>query len=769
MSENFLQYTNLTYDDLLASVRSKLLSDPRFENFRESQISSVMIEIFAAFTDFNNYYIERQAEEKFFDSARLKSSAILLSRILGYVVSRPSPAETSISMEIVGPLPSGLVAGNQLTLNRKTSFSVDGTPFVLKYSYTYTFTSSDIVNGVNNSNFSKVINYGLNSDASNYSLIVSASSVSASSVVDIVLMQGEIKSETILGVDTDQIGTKFQKYKIFDTSMSNIYSENDLGYNNDTDTHDQSQNFTRVAIDTFDVFAAETSGSRNYDSFYNVDKRTLLRPDSPLTNTFTSAVPICLLRTCPDGNFEIIFGDDVFSKIGLRNTSSNIYIQYFSTLGKSANQIGVIGQELQTDQQFLVNSIDISNNLKFKLRKNILGGTDLEDIDSIKFNAPGIFSSLDRCVTKKDYISFLKTITSPIDIKNAIAWGEQEESNGTSGTPIKKMFNVVLFSALGELYDVYSDIHQVKMVRGSSENNALSAAVLDDLYSPYDVPSSSYLNIIVKESIIDELNRVSNLSSTSKIKMVLNKLSNKTEITVKNVYITPFINEFDLIGTVYVKKLSNINYIQKSVNNKIYEYLNINADFDTPIYLSNIAEIIESNSNVVYTDISFLPYDTSGVKFNFTYDEIITVVDDDISSWIPVGSETIEAIEEIYGNRINEYLYTRTSFSYYETKEIFQDLSYKYISETWSDNITERNFYNELCKNIYDDLKTLAGVGVTNSFADSVNFNNTVIKMRNSFDYFIKFGMLDTNGNIVKYSMNNQIAKIRIQLTYVYK
>ena len=149
MAENFLRYTSLTYDDLLESVRSKLLADPRFENFRESQISSVLIEIFAAFADFTNYYIERQAEEKFFETAKLKSSAILLSRLLGYVVTRPTPAETSMSMDIVGPLPDGLVAGNELTLNRKTSFSLNGTPFVLKNtcssSLSHIFTSISFV------------------------------------------------------------------------------------------------------------------------------------------------------------------------------------------------------------------------------------------------------------------------------------------------------------------------------------------------------------------------------------------------------------------------------------------------------------------------------------------------------------------------------------------------------------------------------------------------------------------------------------------------
>lgn len=770
-NNSILKYTGgLTFDDLLEAIRNLLASDSRFDNFRESGIAPTILEIKAAATDFINFYIERRAEENYLDIAKLKSSVILLAQNLGYVVTRPIPAETALSMEIKGPLPVGLTAGNQLNLNRKTQFTINGTPFVLKYSYVYTFTTSDITNGVGNNNFSKVIDFAYQTSTDNMTLITSASVLSADSVVDIVLMQGEIKSETILGTETNQVGLKFQKYKIRDTSFSNIYSENDLGYDSDTDEYDQSQNFTRVAIANYDVFAAEDAATlANYDDFYNIDKRTLLRPDSPLTQTFTSAVPICIIKTSPDGNVFLDFGDNVFAKKGLETTTDNIYIQYFSTLGKKANQIGVIGQKLQTSEQFLVNSIDVSNNLSFTLRKNILGGADLEDIESIKLNAPGIYSSLDRCVSRRDYITYLKTLTSPVNIKNAIAWGEQEETLSTSGSPIKKLMNCVLFSVLGELYDVDSDIHQVRMSQGFGENNPVSASVLNDSWDPYTITPHDYLSLLVKESVVDEINYVNNLSITSKARQVLNKLNTRTQITARNVYVTPFIEEFDLLGTVKIRRLSDINYIQKTINNKLYEYLNNHADFETEIYLSSLIEIIESNPNVINADIYFEPYNTSGTTFGFN-SSTSAVIDSDISSWTPVGGEISSAtIANIYISNIIEYLNNRTNFSYEEVKTIFTSATTKTITKSWKNNITERNFYNELVKNIYNDLKLLAGNDISNPFADSSSFDNTVIKLSNTFDYMKKWNMIDENGNIVNFSMPNQIAKVRIQLNYVYR
>lgn len=768
MAQNPLNYTNITYDSLLEFMRSRLNSDPRFENFKQSQIATTLLEMMAGVVEMNNFYIERQAEEQYFDTAKRMSSAILLARNIGYNPTRPVPASTALTMTISGPLPAGLTAGAILYLNSKTQFVYDSKPFILKHTYQYTFTASDISDGIGNPNFSKTISYGLYAGSDNYDLLVSADSLSADSVTDIELIQGEIASEIIYGDETNIVGQKFQRYKLTDKTFSNLYSEDDLGYNTDDNTQDHSVNLTRVAIATYDVFAAEEAGTlTDYTDFYDIDKRTLLRPDSPLTATYVSAAPICLIRSAKDQGVEILFGDDVFAARGLTSTNENIYVQYLSTLGKEANQIGVIGEPLSTDEQFLAGAIDVSNNLTFSLKKNILGGADFEDIESIKINAPGIFYSLDRCVSKRDYISYLKSLSSPINVKNAIAWGEQEEAD-VSGAPIKKLFNVCLFSCVGELYDTLSDNYSVKMVDGSSENTSLSAAVLDDNFSPYTTLANSYFSLLIKEDVVDEINYNYSLSPSSRISQVLNKLGSRSQITVKNVYMTPIFNEFDLTGTVYLKKLSNLAYVRKTITNAIYSWLNENADFATPIYLSNIYEVIESNPNVIYADVAFEPYLTSAIIFS--YNALSgTVVDGDISAWSPVGSEyALSAIENTYVSNISAYFASRTTLTTEEIQTLFESYTIRNDSTQRYYDITERTFWNDLISGLYQDLKDLAGP-ISNPFAESTNFENTVVKLRNSFDYAIKYGMLDNSGNIVNFTLQNQIAKVRVNLTFVYK
>ena len=75
-----------------------------FDNFRESAIAQTLVEIFAGTVDVVNYYLDRRAEECFFDTARLRSSAIMLSRSLGYDVTRPIPATATLKIKLKGDL-----------------------------------------------------------------------------------------------------------------------------------------------------------------------------------------------------------------------------------------------------------------------------------------------------------------------------------------------------------------------------------------------------------------------------------------------------------------------------------------------------------------------------------------------------------------------------------------------------------------------------------------------------------------------------------------
>ena len=135
----------------------------------------------------------------------------------------------------------------------------------------------------------------------------------------------------------------------------------------------------------------------------------------------------------------------------------------FSTLGESANAVGVSGRALRMEGVYLtrngvfMGAID-KHSYEIKLASNIVGGADIEDKESIRINAPAVTSTLDRLVTKKDYSSFIRTLSKPIRIRYGVAWGESEEIrrlheiSQTFSLGLKEMFNVAIVSGLGSLY-----------------------------------------------------------------------------------------------------------------------------------------------------------------------------------------------------------------------------------------------------------------------------------------------------------------------------
>ena len=151
-TNNILNYTGLTYNEMRDSVISRLAQDSRFANYSQSQLYSVISEIFLAATDMTNFYIDRRANESFPSTAQLRSSIVELSKMLGYVIKRPVPATTTININI-NSLPNGAAAGNVITFPKFSQFTFNGQAFLLLQPLQYILTQTDINNFSNSSFF----------------------------------------------------------------------------------------------------------------------------------------------------------------------------------------------------------------------------------------------------------------------------------------------------------------------------------------------------------------------------------------------------------------------------------------------------------------------------------------------------------------------------------------------------------------------------------------------------------------------------------------
>ena len=295
-STNFLKYTGLDYASILKSVTDKLKADPRFDNFRESAIAQTINEIFTGTADLTNYYIQRQAEESFFETSQRDSSAILNSRNLAYDITRPIPATTTIKINIKGDMRSRILAGRKLQIPVFSKFTYNGNDFILQKGFTYTFTTADA---------EEVITQGTSYDKT-------------FSVDDdgdpITLIQGTLKLKIITGTTNPQIGQIFQTYRIPDVTFSNYYGSADL---TDYPT-------TRVWV----------GADQSDDNEYTIDRRSLINNNVLHSILAGETIKCALIRTSVDSDVELKFGTVKIAALGAsvntgisETTFDNIYIQ----------------------------------------------------------------------------------------------------------------------------------------------------------------------------------------------------------------------------------------------------------------------------------------------------------------------------------------------------------------------------------------------------------------------------------------------------------
>jgi len=632
--------------------------DPRFSNFTESQLYSVLVEIFAATTDFTNYYIGRRAEESFLDSAKLRSSVIMLSKMLGYIIQRPIPATTSIQIKIKT---KGVGASPVLTIPRGTVFSFNGLNFILKNSVTYTLSQTDINNFSTNPNYYILLEF---SDKNNIGVLKPTEQLSDEDKNPIYLIQGDLITYELAPSDNDQLNTRYQTYKISDKTFSNLFGSEDYGYDVSTGNVDVTSNFTRVGVSNSVVTAFANSSSQadfnNSGEFY-IDRRSFLNDatyDGLSARNSGSSSKYCVVRTTMDDSVEVLFADDNIGKIGPNSNNQYLYVKYLSTKGAAANQIGVAGKLIYS-QATSFGSFN-SSEIEFYLRKNITGGSDIETIDSMKVNAPGIFYSLDRCVSSKDYVNFLKTLTSPINVKNAIAWGEQEET-ADKIIPNIKMFNVVLFSILGSMYHKSNS-------NGVEQYDSLAGD--EDFYKL--LADNNWFDLLVAGDSVTPLrdeNYESNVTLED-VGLVYSKLKSRSQVTTKNVYIAPIIKDLKIGGYIYLNALADRVKTDTKIKNAVYAYLDENADFDIPVYVSNLIELIESFPEVHHADIKLVSNDefyqdaaTHNISSSATFDDMGSYDADpvgkiyrEVSNDRSISSPYYISSQDIYTSSLSSYL-----------------------------------------------------------------------------------------------------------------
>lgn len=708
-----MNYLNITYEQLLLDFRKRLESDPRFKNIGSSSIYGMFQEMLLATMDMTNYYMQRTVEECALETARLDSSVIKLAKNLGYNPRRPIPAICELIIQLRGPLPSEIEAGSVIVFNQDTTdLSFNGNKFILDASYSYTLTEEDIQNGAS-SDWVKSLVFSVPSTDTRYIPLAGINYYNTNRYSTIKCFQAERKIVKISGVNNfDKIGKPGQSYDIDDVTFSNWYSKRDpfAFYNGN---YIQNKSWTQIGIGASEEDAFKIDGSNLYD----IEDQSIFLNEKleKLTSVPTTPLKICQIDTNSDKTVKISFSpettlcdiglkqnnslirkykkffgesaisklltakdvkDDVNSRlpqpddqrnletkinIGLTTDKDNIYVKYLSTAGKSANRTCTKNAIMSFGNKFYISAkghiFDVTNNIQFIINSDIYGGDDFESQYSIKINAPAYFSSRGKLITHDDYISYFRALTSPINVQNALVYGEQE-LNDMYNVRHDSCLNNVFYCLFGHLYSKTTGDWYMKNVLTDINDLNDPVTIYGDEYKNHFI--DYLLSIISYEAMLKKQKQATPSEQWVKnIQLINNNAKRFTEINSVMIALPPIVQYFDLVGTVKIKPKVDPQKYQKRLQNKVYEYLDNLAYKQREIYKSDIIGLYYEDDDTVSVDLDIKVSDiikSDSLVYTWSKNGMGQDYEFTLNTALDSYEATIKTLKAEYGDNNSEYM-----------------------------------------------------------------------------------------------------------------
>ena len=165
---------------------------------------------------------------------------------------------------------------------------------------------------------------------------------------------------------------------------------------------------------------------------YNVDQDTVqVIIDNTYwtegSGTFVKYTPIdqvFIPMTSPDGRVIILFGNGVYGEIPPVGTK--ITVRYTTTLGLQGNSVSI------GDNVSMIDTVQITQGIGLSLSGITTtiasGGSDEDDLNTIKYVTPRLYASNQRSVRRNDYIGQLLGTECPVSFIDAVCWGEYEQA-----------------------------------------------------------------------------------------------------------------------------------------------------------------------------------------------------------------------------------------------------------------------------------------------------------------------------------------------------
>ena len=360
----FTQYTSLDFEDIKAQIKDFLRSNSNFKDFDfEGSNFSVLIDTLAYNTYINSFNANLVANEAFLDSATIRENVVSLARNIGYVPRSRRSATATIKLDDVDLGLTTNATPKKLTLRSGLVCIGNLENTTYRFSIPENITSS------------KIVSKSVGTDSNGDPIIHSFAQFSD----NIIIYEG--------------------------TYLSRVYRV-------DTST-DQRFIIDSPGIDssTLKVYVADPNQTTIGRTYARVDNILSLNKNSE----------IYLAQEVQDEKYEILFGDGFFGK-KLEN-GSVVTATYIVTDGKDGNgpsNFSFQGTFSKDDGTFFTptDSVSITTII------NASNGAEVEDVSSIKYFAPRLYSAQHRAVTSRDYEAIINQIYPQTD-SVAVIGGEE--------------------------------------------------------------------------------------------------------------------------------------------------------------------------------------------------------------------------------------------------------------------------------------------------------------------------------------------------------
>jgi len=647
-------------------------TDKRFKNIGSATLIGMFLEMLAATSDMANFNLQRMSEEGFFRTAKLDSSYIKLCKNWGYAPRRAVPAQGELNIIFKGPFPKelkNLPENEKLTItltNEQCNLSFLDMPFRLSDPIEYVFTKSDI-EGCTNTSWSKRLRSVVIDSTTTETgpLTLTHDAINYGNRFPIKCYQGELKTIKFDGKD---FITGLEKRK--NSSNYSLVTDNNLGQRFDIDDISFSNwygirdpfavNYRRKKNDS--VYAPNNGLTKVYTRFkgeagskiFSIEDRSILLNESILTNFGANpqgdARPcICYVETNPDKTISVNFGPfSYLSQLAIEGKYDDatgtteypdLYVEYLSTRGAHGNKAGILESVLTNNAKLMLHTsigvFDITNNIQFVFSGDLIGGENFEDKKEMYDNAEAYWTSQLKLVSKRDFINYFNSLSSPIDVITTLIFGLRELDNTFEVNQFKKKKEQVedntLDINLNFLFYVLASHMYINVGKGlylprnifvkdskeewvndglvpESENMENPAMLYCDEYNDHIL---DYIKCLVSQesfynyyALVQGEVEQTDPQYVKNIKEIAHNVNLLTPTNTAIMSLPPFFHYYDLVGSIEVDPgTTNLDDFKEKLNNKLYKYLDTLTLETREIYKSNLIKLCMEEDHVLNANL----------------------------------------------------------------------------------------------------------------------------------------------------------------------